>query len=541
MNISSPSPSRSIVTGLLVIALSLTIGCGQRETLVQKANREGIMLVGNGTEPADLDPQTASGVPEHNIIDTLFEGLTRLDRTNLEALPGVAENWDVSDDGLVYTFHLRENALWSDGVPVTAHDFHASFRRMVSPQLASVNADNLYPVVNAEDYHKGKLTDFSQVGVEAIDDHTFRVRLLYPLPFLPKSVASWYPVPMRVIEKFGDPLMPGNPWVRPGNIVSNGPFMLTKWKPNSVLEVAKSPTYWNRDTVRLNGIRFIPLENSTTEEASFRSGQLHLTSTVPLSKIATYQQNDPDKLQIHPYSGVYYYTFNVNREPFTDARVRQALAMAVDRESIVKNITLAGEMPAYHFTPEGIDSYVSEARTRFDLDEARRLLAEAGYPGGKGIPPITLLYNTSENHRVIAEAIQQTWKRELGIEMKLENQEWKVYLDNMNNRFYQISRAGVIMEPFDPSQFLRLFIKDSGFNRTGWFSPEYDALYEKVMRTNDEAERMKMMQRMEQILTDAMPILPIYYYTKQYLIDPSVHGWSNNLIARGPFESVWLE
>ena len=358
-----------------VCALLILAGCGKRETLVQKATRDGIMLVGNGAEPSDLDPQTITGIPERNITATLFEGLTRNDPKTLDAKPGVAKSWDVSDDGLVYTFHLRDDAVWSDGKPVTAGDFYASFRRLLSAQLGSDNADQLYLVVRAEEYHKGTLTDFSQVGFRVIDDRTLEVRLKYPAPFLLKTMGarSWYPVPMHVIEKFGDPLLPGNQWTRPGNIVSNGPFVLKEWKPNSYIEVARNPTYWNRETVKLNGVRFVPMENQPAEEAAFRARQLHKTERVPLTKIAVYQREAPEKLHIHPYSGVYYYNFNVNRAPFDDVRVRRALAMAVDRVSLVNNVTLAGEIPAYHFTPEGIGGYVSRARTKLDFDEARRL------------------------------------------------------------------------------------------------------------------------------------------------------------------------
>lgn len=538
-------PSFPISTGLLsvILAALLFAGCGKRETLVDRATRDGIMLVGNGAEPSDLDPQTITGIPERDIIATMFEGLTRSDPTTLEARPGAAERWDISPDGLVYTFHLRAGLSWSDGVPLTAKDFYNSYRRLLSPQLASDNADQLYLVVGAEAYHKGVSKDFSTVGFRVIDDRTLEVRLRYPAPFLLKTMAarSWYPVPLHVIEKFGDPLLPGNQWTRAGNHVGNGPFMLKAWESNSFVEVAKSPTYWNRAAVKLNGIRFIPIENQPAEEAAFRSGQLHKTERVPLSKIAVYRREAPEKLHIVPFSGVYYYNFNVTQPPFDDVRVRRALAMAVDRESLVRNVTLAGETPAYHFTPEGLEGYVSKARIKFNYDEARRLLAEAGYPGGKGLAPITLLYNTAENHRAIAESLQQSWKRELGIELKLENQEWKVYLDNMQHGHYQLCRAGLIMEPYDPSQFMRVFTKDSGFNRTNWSDPEYDRLYEEVMHTNDQAKRIELMQRMEEILTDAMPILPIYYYTNQYLMDPRVKGWENNLLALGPFEQVWLE
>ncbi|RXK54378.1 peptide ABC transporter substrate-binding protein [Oleiharenicola lentus] len=542
MKSSLPRPCRLLLALLPALWLAFT-GCSKRETPVELANQAGIMIVGNGAEPATLDPQIVTGIPERNIVCTLFEGLTRSDPTTLEAQPGAAERWEISADGLLYTFHLRPGMKWSDGVPLTARDFYASFRRLLSPGLASDNTDQLYPVVNAEDYHKGRLQDFSAVGFRVIDDLTLEIRLAHPAPYLLKTMAarSWFPVPLHVIEKHGDPLLSNNRWSQPGTLVGNGPFVIKDWKADSHLEVARSPTYWNREAVKLNGVRFLPIENFTGEEAAFRSGQLHKTNRVPLAKIAVYRREAPEKLKIHPYSGVYYFNFNVNRPPFTDVRVRRALAMAVDREQLVANVTRADEIPAYHFTLEGIDGYVSEARTKLDFDEARRLLAEAGYPGGKGLEPITLIYNTAENHRLIAETIQQVWKRELGIDLRLENMEWKVYLDNMQNENYQLCRAGLIMEPYDASQFLRVFTSDSGFNRTGWSDPEYDRLYKQLVHTADRAKRLELMQRMEKILTDAMPILPVYYYTNQYLMDPSVRGWSNNLLALGPFEQVWLE
>jgi oligopeptide transport system substrate-binding protein len=540
-----PSLHRTVfgrVAVILMLAL-LAAGCGRRETQVEMATRQQLMLVGNGAEPSDLDPQTITGVPEANIVYTLFEGLTRTDPTTLEARPGVAERWDVSGDAKTYTFHLRADAKWSDGKALTAHDFISSFRRMLAPELASDNADQMYPVVNAEGYHKGTLKDFSQVGFRAIDDRTLEVRLRHPAGYLLKTMASrvWFPVPMHVLEKFGPVLKPGSPWTRAGNLVCNGPFVLHEWQPNRHVEVRRSPTYWNRATVRLSGVRFVPMENQSAEEAAFRAGQLHLTMSVPLTKLDVYRREAPEQLKIHPYSGVYYYNFNVTRPPFDDVRLRQALAMSVDRETIVKRITRAGETPAYHFTIEGIDGYVSRARTRLDFEAARKLLAEAGFPAGRGLPPVTLLYNTSENHRAIAEAVQQTWKTELGLDVRLENQEWRVYLDSMQQKAFQICRAGVIMEPYDPSQFLQVFNKDSGFNRTGWSDPEYDKLYGQVMQTADRPQRLELMQRMEKILTDAMPILPVYYYTKSYLMHPSVRGSAENLMARIPYERIWLE
>ncbi len=523
-----------------VLALS---GCGGKETLADRAAREQTLLVGNGAEPSNLDPQTITGIPERNIVVTLFEGLTRLDPDTLEAKPGAAERWEVSEDGLNYVFHLRADATWSDGRPLTAHDFLASFRRLLTPRLGSDNADEMYPVVGAEDYHKGRTVDFSTVGFRVVDERTLEMRLRHPAPFLLRSMGarSWFPVPMHVLENHGDPFSPANPWTRAGNLVGNGPFVLHAWERDRHVEVRRSPSYWNRDSVRLNAVRFLPIENESAAEAAFRAGQLHETDKVPLSRLDYYRREAADRLRIAPYSGVYYYNFNVNQAPFNDVRVRQALAMAVDREAIVRNVTRAGEKPAYHFTIEGIDGYVSEARTRLDFDEARRLLAEAGFPGGRGFPEVTLLYNTAENHRVIAEVVQQTWRTELGIDIRLENQEWRVYLDSMQSGNFQLCRAGLIMDPFDASQFLKVFTAGGGFNRTGWSDPEYDRLYEEVMHTADRAKREALMQRMERILTDAMPILPVYYYTRPYLLDPRVRGWADNLLGLAPYERAWLD
>ena len=501
------------------------------------------MVVGNGAEPSDVDPQTITGIPERNIVVTLFEGLTRVDPETLEPRPGAAERWDVSADGLRYTFHLRRGLQWSDGTPLNVHDFIASFRRMLAPELGSDNADNLYYVVNAEAFHQGKLSDFDQVGFRAVDDHTLEVRLRHPTPFLLKTMAarSWFPVPRHVIVRNGDPYRPGNRWTLPGQHVGNGPFVMQDWKPNVHLEVRRSPTYWNRDAVRLGGVRFVPMESQPAEEAAFRAGQLHKTSRVPINKISVYQREAPEKIHVHPYSGVYFFNFNVKRPPFDDVRVRRALALAVDRPSIVRNVARGGETPAYHFVPAGLGGYVSTSLTRLDYDAARKLLAEAGYPGGRGLAPITLLYNTADNHRAIAEALQQTWKVELGINVRLENQEWKVYLDTMHTQNYQLCRAGLIVEPYDPSQFLRVFMTTDGFNRTGWSNPEYDRLYGEIMQTGDQPRRLALLQRMEAILMDEMPILPVYFVANQYLMDPRIRGWADNLLALGPYERAWIE
>ena len=317
--------------------------------------------------------------------------------------------------------------------------------------------------------------------------------------------------------------------------------MMKEWLSGRHLTVVKNPHYWNRDTVKLNGVQFFPIESLSTEEAAFRAGQLHKTSKLPLAKIETYRRENPEVLRIAPWSGTYYYTINIEKPPFDDARVRHAFSMTVDRESITKNISLAGEKPAYHFTPDGTGGYVSESNVTYDPPKARELLAEAGYPGGAGFPNVTLIYNTLESHRTIAEAVQQMWKRELDVDIQLQNMEWGVYLDRVHSGDYQIARRGVIVEPFDPWLFLRAFVTDHGFNDSQYSDPKYDALIEKIFNTADRDERMALCQKAEAMLLDALPLIPIYFYSNAYLLDTSVKGWSDNLYDRQPLAQAWLE
>lgn len=524
-----------------MLALAALAGCARRETAVQRADRAGLMLIGNGAEPGEIDPQLITGIPETNIADALFEGLVTTDPRTLRPMPGVAESWEVSPDGRVYTFHLRADAKWSDGAPVTAEDFAASFQRILTPALGSQTADQLYYLAGAEAYHAGRTKDFSTVGVRALDARTLRLTLTNPTPFFPQLLSDryWYPVPMAVLRKFGGLTRQGTAWTRPENFVGNGAFVLKEWKPNEYILVTKSPTYWDRAHVRLNGVKFFPIEDANVEEGAFRSGQLHKTEQVPLAKIAVYRRDHPELLRIAPYSAVYYYSFNVNRAPFTD--VRRALAMAIDRVSLVRDVTRGGELPAYNFTPAGIGGYVCATHIRYDPAAARALLAEAGYPGGRGFPKVALLYNTSENHRLIAEAIQQQWRENLHIDITLTNEEWKVYLDSTHMQNYQVCRAGLVVDPYDPYLYLRTFIKGSGFNNTGWSSPEYDRLFQEAAQSTDQARRLALDQQMEALLLRDMPIIPIYFYTNHYLLRTDVKDWSDNLLGRFPLSQAWLE
>ena len=502
-----------------------------------------ILHRGNGSEPSDLDPQIVTGVPEHMILMGLFEGLTDEDPKDLHPIPGVAERWEISPDLLTYTFFLRKNAKWSNGDAFTARDFFEAYKRMLEPTLAAQYAYMHHVVKNAQAYNEGKLKDFSQVGYKVIDDHTFQVTLIGPTPYFLSLVnhTSWMPVHLPTLAKHGKPYERGNKWTRPENFVGNGPFTLDQWKVNEILTIKRNPHYWDAKTVKLDGLAFYPISSSETEERMFRANQLHVTETVPLSKIPGYRKNHPDLIRIEPYLSTYFYRINTTKPPLNDQRVRKALALAIDRASITENILKAGQIPAFNLTPPGTGGYTARGKFSGDLTEAKKLLADAGFPDGKGFPPFELLYNTSESHRVIAEAIQQMWKKNLGIEAKLLNQEWKVYLDSQRQMNYQICRAGWTGDYVDPNTFLDMWLTGGGQNETGWSNKEYDRLIGEAARTGDAAARHELFQKAEIILMDELPIIPIYHYTRQHLISPKLKGWHPTLLDHHPYKHLWFE
>lgn len=527
---------------LTLLALAVLTGCGKRETLVEQANRIQELRLNNFGEPANIDPEVATGVPENNIMVALFEGLVRPDPKDLSPLPGVAERWDISPDGKIYTFHLRTNALWSNGEIVTAQDFVDSYHRILMPSLGAQYSYMLYPLTNAEAYNLGKVTNFAEVGAKALDEHTLQLTLHSPAPYLLSMMihSSWYPVPVKVIEKYGAIDDPNNPWTRPKNIVGNGPFNLKEWRINSHILAVKSPTYWDAKNVRLNDIYFDAEEDSDTAVRMFRSGQLHSVPNIPPAKVEWYRKNRPDLITIYPLLATYFYKFNVTRPPMNDKRVREALAMSIDRKAITETIMRAGEEPAYFLTPPNAAGYTCQTKIPEDPAAARKLLAEAGYPDGKNFPTVEVLFNTLQSHKAIAEALQQMWKKNLNVNIVLHNEEWKVYVDTVEHTNYFMARAGWNGDYVDPSTFLDMFTTDSGNNETGWSNPEYDRLIRQASNTGDKAARYAAYQKAEAILLDEMPIMPIYFYTDPRLIRPCVRGWYPNVLDEYNFKSIYL-
>ena len=506
-------------------------------------NLRQILHLGNGAEPVDLDPHVITGVTEFNIIRALLEGLVDENPHTLKPEPGAAERWEISADGLQYTFHLRGDARWSNGDPVTAHDFVFSFRRMLTPALGARYAYMLYPLKNAEQFHRGELDDFSQVGVRAEEEHTLHLELEHPVPYLLSLLThnSWYPVHPPTVRAAGGEDRPGTRWTRPESFVGNGPFNLQSWEHGKRIIVTRSPTYWDRETVCLNEIHFHAISDSSIEERSFRAGQLHVTGTIPLDRIDWYRKNRPEVLRLDPYLGTYYFLLNVQRPPLDDVRVRRALAKAINRQAIVDYVTRGGEAPARHFTPEKLDAYETSARLADSPESARALLAEAGYPGGEGFPQLQFLINTSDAHARIAQAVQQMWREELGISINIVNMEWQVYLATTQEGNYQIARAGWIGDYLDPNTFLDLWVTGGGNNRTGWSNTDYDEAVNAAARTSDPQERMRYFDTAENILIREMPVIPLYFYRSKSLIQPAVRGWHPTLLDRHPYKHVWLE
>ncbi|MEZ5570438.1 MAG: peptide ABC transporter substrate-binding protein [Halioglobus sp.] len=528
---------------VVIVSMAL-LACSSGESRVVQGNREGILHFGNGTEPQGLDPHVVTGVPESHIISALFEGLAVKNPYTLEPEPGVAQRWEVSEDGLTVTFYLNPEARWSNGDPMTAADYVWSWQRALNPAMGNQYAYMLYPVKNAEEYATGKLQDFSEVGVKALDDHTLQVQLTAPTPYFIQLMDhhSTFALHRPTIEKFGKATDRFTPWTRVENIVSNGPFVLEDWQLNRRITVKKSDTYWDRDRVKLNGIVFYPTENISSEERMFRVGQLHYTQVVPLDKVPVYRAMADSPYVNAPYLGTYFYLLNTNKPPLDDVRVRQALSLAIDRELLNNTVLHGTNVPAYSITPPGTLGYQPPKLFDHDVARARALLAEAGYPDGKGFPGAQLIYNTSESHLKIAVALQQMWKDALNIDVTITNQEWKVYLDSVDQMDFQMARRGWIGDYVDPNNFLDLFLCGGGNNNTGFCDPVYDEMIQRqAPQAKTRQERYRIFAAAETRLMEQMPIIPIYTYTSNHLVHPSVQGIPSNLMDYVNFKYVSLD
>ncbi len=531
---------------ILSITLIFLIGCSENISPVDSGLEQQIYHHGNGSEPQGIDPHIVTGVPEHHILISLCEGLTipNPNPTGSDGyIPGTAESWSISDDGKEYIFKLNKNAKWSNGDPVTADDFVWSWKRILTASLGSQYPDMLYYLVGAYEYHNGEIDNFDEVGIKALDSHTLKVNLKNPTPFfigLLSHYSTW-PVHKETVLKHGDIDDRNGEWTRPGNFVCNGPFQLKTWELNNKIVVEKNPHYYDASMVRLNEIHYYPVSNVMTEDRMFRAGQLHLTSSMPTQKCPIYIEEKNPNLKIDPYMGTYFYRINTENETLSDVRVRKALAYSIDRQLLVDKVTQCGQIPAYSFTPPGSNGYQPSTEIPYDPVLAKQLLAEAGYSSDNPFPKLEILFNTNEGHRKVALAIQQMWQNELGIEVELVNQDWKVYLSREMVGDFQISRAGWIGDYEDPNTFLDLMRPNRGNNKTGWENMDFDALVEEANTINDQEKRYELLNEAEKILIDNMPIIPLYTYVRVYQLSSDVKGFNPHILDHHHPKFIYLE
>lgn len=480
-----------------------------------------------------FDPAQAQDNQAHTALNLMYEGLVRVDENSKE-VPGVAESWEPSNEGKTYTFKLRKDAKWSNGDPVTANDFVFAWQRVLDPNTtpAPAYAYQLYYIKNAEEYNGGKITDFSQVGVKAVDDYTLQVDLVNPTPYFVNLTSFYTYFPVHQSVKGNDK------WATdPKTMITNGPFTLTGLTTGQSMEFTKNPSYWDNANIKLNKIKATIVNSAATEVLSYQNGELDRAGmpngNIPADQIPMLKDQFKDELHIDPIASIYYYEFNTQAKPFDNANIRKAFAMAIDRQAIVDNVTKAGQVPAFGFIPPGIKGAESTFREEYkddyfteDAAKAKELLQQGMQEEGiTSLPEITLSYNTDDNHKKIALAITDMWKKNLGVEVKIENQEWGVFIKNRQSGNFQIARAGWVPDYNDPMTFIDMWTTKSGNNDIKLNNAEYDALVQDAYKNGDTKARMEDFRKAEQILIgDQMGILPIYYYVNPALVKKNLKG-----------------
>ncbi len=510
---------RSLIARITLLLLTFLPGCAR-----QSDAPEGILRLSQRNEPSVLDPALATLPDEFFILRGLLEGLVTPDPEGGEPLSAAAQRWSVSPDGRTYTFHLRPDGRWSNGERVTASDFIASYRRVLTPSTAAPKANLFFLVEGAEAFYRGTLTDFAQTGFSASDDHTLVIRLARPAPAFLAYVASgpWLPVNPRVVERHGVN------WTRPANFVGNGPFALVEWRPQQRIVLARRPDHPDSDRVHVAALHFVAMDNGDTEERAFRAGQIDVTMSVPASKLATYAEAKPSVLVRSPLHETRYLAFNTQRGPLADRRVRRALSLAIDRQALVSRVVLGGQRPAATYIPSGIGGYVAPAApTSHDPAAARRLLAEAGFPGGTGFP--TLEFTTWTNIAAL-ETIQAMWKQELGIEVRLALREARVHLANLSSGNYDIAFATAIPDVADAAEVLDAFRAGAPANYPQWRSPAFAAALETAAGAPTATARLNALGEAERLLLADAPVAPLYFSTRNYLVSPRVQGWREDTL-----------
>ncbi len=610
-----PTNPRNLIAWILLACMLAMVGWS---LLGSDLPRADFTLI-NPSEVKSVDPALITGQPEGRIAGAIFEGLLRYHPETLEPIAGMAERWEISDDGLVYTLYLRNNAKWSDGTPLTARDFHYSFRRFLDPRTAAEYAYQAWYLKNARQYSSGSsgieagddvevelnlpvdapntrrgevirgklvrveergneertfvvqipgdevafcptddshaasreppancrwcrqvLLDFRQVGIEVVDDLTLRLTLEHPTPYFLGLLAFYpfSPVNQACLEAHGSPQ-----WTKADKIVTNGTYRIAFRRIRDRFRLVRNEHHWDSDNIKLGVIDVLAMESITTGLNMFMTDEVDWITDVPPPALRVLLKEDPprDDLNPQPYLSGYYYYLNTTRKPFDDVRVRKALSMAVDREEITTRLLPGGEIPSYSLVPPGIPGYEPQKCAPENPDEARRLLAEAGYPEGHGFPRIDILYNTHESHQAIAELVRKQWQRELGISVRTRNEEWGSYLSSLQTKQYNVARRGWIADYNDPNTYINMFVTDGEQNVVGWSNAQYDQLVQAAMTEVDPDKRLRMLEQAERILMEEQPIIPLYSYVAKNMVKPYVRGFYTNSQDDHPLWAIWID
>jgi oligopeptide transport system substrate-binding protein len=546
------APRRIVLASCAGILVAAALGLGRGASLP----RADCSFV-NGVEPATLDPAAITAIPEGRIVRALFEGLVVRDPRTLEPRPGMAERWESSSDGRSWRFTIRDGARWTNGDPVTAEDFARSFERLLDPRTAAPYASKLFLVRGAKEFATDVGADgapqrsFATVGIRA-EGSVLAIDLEAPEPGILDVLACPQFSPVNVASI--DALRRSHPddwqvrWLRPENLVTNGPFRLLERRTGDRIRLGKSPAYWDRDHVAFGTIDALTAEHLSTVVNLYLTGEVAWVDQMPAELLPRLSRRED--FRSAPYLGTYFYRVNVARPPFDDPRVRHALALAIDRREIVRKLLGAGEAPLWACVPPAMRAAAPDwtgsemrhaASFEEDVREARRLLAEAGYgEGGRTFPSFAIHYNTRESHRDVAEVVADGWRRNLGIRARLENQEWRVFLDTQRRGDYDVSRSSWIADGVDPLGFLEIFTTGNDNNRTGWSDARFDAAIARAASAA-EPERSRLLAEAESILLEELPILPIYGYATRNLVDPRLGGFSENALdEHSPKSWYWM-
>ena len=501
---------------------------------------EQIVYRGNGDEPETLDPHLAQDVQSAHILRDLFEGLTT-ESADGELIPGAALRWNISRDARTYTFYLRRDLVWSNGEPLSAGDFVYSLQRAVNPETASSAARTLLPIQNAREVMAGELP-VEELGISLLDEFTMQITLTGPTPYFLGLLASpvAYPVNRENLEEFGDQFS------KPGKLVSNGAYLLDRWTPRVSIELRKNPNFREAELALIERVYYLPTEDQSAEVKQFRAGELDWTNEVPNNQFNWLQQHYPDELVISPWMGSYFFGFNLTQEPFIDnPSLRMALILAIDRQIITSKVTQFGEKPSYALVPPGIDGYVPFSPEYADWTqeernhEARRLYEQAGYSPDRPLR-VEIRYNTSDNNKKIALAIASMWKRALGLYATLVNEEFRVFLQNREQKaITQVFRAGWISDYNDPYSFLELFRTGYGRNDYGYSNSTFDAVLDEVGTERVRIRRERLMFEAERVLMTDHVIIPIYTYVTKRLVNPHLQGWQSNVMDHHPTRNMF--